>query len=184
MISLRAEVNPLVLPLSMVAGVLMALCIGVAVRMETGYPPGAPPLPFAKLLGKPAPSFELKSLDGMQVSSQTVSANSDWLLFFTNSGCGACDAAYPALKKVVGQLPVIVVGIGDRQVLRDKLAQNEISAVVAYDSLRTVQRIYGVNNYPSALLIDAQGVVRQGSVGSKSIEQVIATRYRDEEGGV
>ncbi len=178
MSSLRAEVNPLALPLSVVAGVLLALCISVVVRLETGYPPGVPPRPFAKMLDRPAPSFEIEGLDGGPVSTRTVSG-SEWLLFFTNSRCGACDAAYPALKKVAGELPVIVVGIGDRQVLRDKLTQNEISAMVAYDSLRTVQRMYGVHNYPSALVIDAQGVVRQGAVGSKGVEQVMAARDHD-----
>ena len=175
MTSVRAEGNPLILLLSMVAGVLMALCIGVIVRLDTGYPPGVSPHPFAKLLDRPVPPFELEGIDGTLVSSSTVNG-SDWLLFFTNTGCGACDAAYPVLKEAADQLPVVVIGIGDRYLLRDKLVQNEISAIVAYDSTQTVQQIYGVNNYPSSLLIDMEGLVRQGAVGTKSIEQIMDTR--------
>ena len=178
MTSVRAEANPLILLLSMVAGVLMALCIGVIVRLDTGYPPGVSPHPFAKFLNRPAPFFELEGLDGTLVSSSIVNG-SDWLLFFTNTGCRACDAAYPALKKAADQLPVVVIGIGDRQLLRDKLVQNEISAIVAYDSTQTVQQIYGVNNYPSSLLIDMEGLVRKGAVGARSIEEIMTTRNRN-----
>lgn len=182
MTSVRAEIHPLVWPLSTVAGVLLALCLSVGVRLETGYPPGVPPRPFARLLARPAPPFELEGMDGTRVSSSAMKGR-DWLLFFTNSGCGACDAAYPALKKAVGHLPVVLVGIGDRQMLRAKRVQHEIPAVAAYDSLGTVARLYGVNNYPGALWIDPNGVVRRGAVGSQSIEQVMAAWKRDQKGG-
>lgn len=179
----QVQVPPLVWPLAAVVGVLLALCIGVGARLETGYPPGVPPKPFARLLGQPAPAFVLTGLDGQPISPQAMRDQGEWLLFFTNAGCGACEAAYPALKRAAGYLPVLVVGIGDREVLTAKLAQHELAVPVAYDSLGQVGPLYQVHNYPSALLIDARGLVVRGAVGSLSIEQVLAGRPAAGQGG-
>jgi peroxiredoxin len=176
--------NRLIGPLSAVAGILLALCIGVGARLEKGHPPGLPPKPFARLLGKPAPSFEVAGLDGVPVSLHSANGARRWLLYFTNSGCGACDAAYPSLQKATQQLPVVVVGIGDRRQLVEKLAQHAIATATAYDSLGTVQQLYQVSAFPSALLIDQEGLVRQAAIGSQSIEQVLAAWAREEKGGV
>ena len=111
------KMNPMILPLSVVAGMLVALCIGIGVRLETGAPPGLIPKPFAHLLGKPAPAFELDGTNGDPVSLQSANDAEAWLLFFTDTGCGACKAAYPSLKRAADLLPVVVVGIGDRQQL-------------------------------------------------------------------
>lgn len=176
----RAEVkgNAWAPLLSAVVGVMLAWGIGAGVRLDRGYPPGAPPKPFARLLGKPALAFELPGLDGTTVSMASVNSAEVWLLYFTDSGCGACDAAYPSLKAAASQVPVIVVGMGDRQQLAAKLAQHQIVVPLGYDSLRTVGQLYSVPGFPSALLIDQQGVVRQAAVGGKSIEQVMAARER------
>lgn len=179
-----SALNGLIGPLSVAAGVLLALCIGVGARLEKGHPPGLPPKPFAHLLGKPAPPFEVAGLDGVPVSLQRANGARLWLLYFTNSGCGACDAAYPSLQKAIRQLPVVVVGLGDRRQLTEKLAQHAITAITGYDSLGTVQQLYQVTAFPSALLIDQEGLVRQAAIGSQSIEQVLAAQAREEKGGV
>lgn len=182
MTSLRVEVNPLILPLSVVVGVLLALCIGVAVRLETGYPPGIMPKPFAHLIGRKAPFFKLEGLDGAPVSYQRENHNSDWLLFFTDSGCGACDAAYPSLKRAMVRLPVVVIGIGKRQQLKDKLVQFNISATTAFDSLQIVKKLYQVNGFPSALLIDKEGHVRHAEMGTQSVDQILTARKEKDMG--
>ena len=58
------KVNPMTLPVSVVTGVLLALCISIGVRLETGAPPGLIPKAFAHLLGRPAPAFELSGPSG------------------------------------------------------------------------------------------------------------------------
>lgn len=178
----RMEQNPLIGPLSVVAGVLLALCIGAGVRLEKGHPPGLSPKPFAHLLGKHALPFELPGLDGTIVSLKSGNGARAWLLYFTDSGCGACDAAYPGLKEATGRLPVVVVGTGSREQLTAKLAQHALTATVGYDSLRAVQQLYRVTAFPSALLLDQEGVVRQAATGSQSIEQVLAAQARQEKG--
>ena len=176
-----AKMNPMMLPLSVVAGVLVALCIGIGVRLETGAPPGLLPTPFAHLLGKQAPAFELDGTNGELVSLQSAKAADAWLLFFTDTGCGACKAAYPSLKRAADQLPVVVVGIGDRQQLETRLGN--VAVAVGYDSLHTVQERYQVRGLPSALLIDKQGVVQQAATGSKSVDQVLAAWDGHKPGG-
>lgn len=174
----------LVRPLSAVVGVLMALCIGLGVRLKTGYPPGVRPKPFAHLIGKQAPSFEISGLDGRPVSLQSANGAESWLLFFTDSGCKACDATYPSLEKATHRLPVIVIGTGDRQLLKAKLTQNNISATAGYDSLQIARQRYQITGFPSVLLIDKQGVVQKAGVGTQSIEEVLDGWDLKKEGGV
>lgn len=176
------ETNPAVFPLSLVAGILLALCIGVGVRLDKGSPPGLILKPYAHLLRKPAPSFEVEGLNGGRVSSQEGAET--WLLYFTESNNQACEAAYPILKKIAQYLPVIVVGLGDRTELSNKMAQHEIAATVGYDSLRAVPPLYQVDVFPSAMLIDPEGIVRRAEIGSKGIEQVVMDFVQKEEEGL
>lgn len=174
----------LVGPLSALAGVLVALAIGVGVRLETGSPPGIPPKPFAHLLGKPAPSFEIEGLGSQPVSLQSANGADAWLLFFTDSACKACDATYLSLEKAARRLPVIIIGTGDRQLLKVKLIQNNISATAGYDSLQIVKQRYQIKGFPSVLLINKQGVVQKAGVGTQSIEEVMAGWDQEKAGGV
>ena len=108
------SVPPRVFGAALVAGVLLASLVAVAARLETGYPPGITPPPFARLIGQPAPAFSLEGLQGPTVSPDDAPAGRSWLLFFAEASCQACDATYPALAQASERYPVIVVGAGDR----------------------------------------------------------------------
>ena len=178
----RQRTDSLVKKLSPVAGVLVALCISLAVRLETGYPPGIEPKPFAQLLGMPAPGFDVSTLNGEIVSLEQLygelSAQKNgpgaWLLFFTNTSCGACDATYPSLKTASKQLPVLVVGIGSRDLLAQKITQHGIAARAGCDSLKTINGMYGVRTFPSTLLLDSAGVVLSAATGVGGVDQLVA----------
>ena len=174
------ETNPSVFPLSLAAGVLIALLISVGVRLDNGHPPGLPIKPYAHLLRKPAPFFEVEGLKGGRVSSQKGAET--WLLYFTESGNQACDDAYPTLKKVAQHLPVVVVGMGDRTQLSDKMAQHGITATVGYDSLQAIPSLYQAKVFPSALLIDPEGIIRQAAIGSNGIERIVMDFTQKEKG--
>ena len=170
--------SPMVMPLSVAGGLLLALCISLAVRLETGYPPGIVPKPFAHLLGQPALGFEITGLgEGLVALHTLTSAAKDrgepGLLFFTNSACSACDATYPALEKAATQLPVLVVGVGVEEDLRTKLAQHGIAASAGFDEGAGVGESYGVQAHPSALLIDADGVVLTAAIGVQSVDRIL-----------
>lgn len=173
--------NSAVFPLSLAAGVLLALCISVGVRLNKERTPSYYFQPYALLLDKPAPSFEIEGLSGGRVSSPKDAET--WLLYFTDSGSEACDAAYPTLKKIAQYVPVTVVGLGDRTQLSDKMDQYGIAVTVGYDSLQTVPPLYQADVFPSAMLIDSEGIVRQAAIGSNGIERIVMDFVQKEKGG-
>ena len=105
------QTNPLIPPLAAAAALLAALCIGIGARLETGGPPGLPPEPFAHLLGRQAPDFALPGLDGETVSLASAREAEAWLLYFTDAGCGACEAAWPAVEEAAGVRTVSLDGL-------------------------------------------------------------------------
>lgn len=179
-LSKNIETNSAVFPLSLAAGILLALCIGVGVRLNKERLPSQHFHYYDHLLDKPAPSFEIEGLNGGRVSSQKDAKA--WLLYFTDSGSEVCDAAYPTLKKVAQYVPVTVVGLGDRTQLSDKMAQHGITAMVGYDSLRSVPPLYQADVFPSAMLIDSEGIVRQAAIGSNGIERIVIDFVQKEKG--
>lgn len=70
--------------------------------------------------------------------------------------------------------------MGDRSVLEEKLEPYGLLSAAGHDSLRQVNQAYGVPGYPSVLLIDPQGIVRQGAVGTQGLEQVLAFAERQD----
>ena len=125
---------------------------------------------FARLIGQPAPAFSLGGLQGATVPPVDAPAG---------GACQACDATYPALAQASERYPVIVVGAGDRAVLQEKLSPHGLAPVAGHDRRREVNQAYGVPGYPSVLLIDPQGVVRKGAVGTQGLEQVLAPERKD-----
>ena len=178
----REKTNSVVKVLSLIVGVLLAMCISLAVRLESGYPPGVEPIAFGHLLGMPAPSFDIVVLDGRTVSLEGIreelaaQRGAEWLLFFTNSNCKACDAAYASLKKASERLPVVVIGMGKRRDLAAKIGQHQIQARVGYDSLAAVGRLYDIQLYPSAFLVDEEGIVLTAATGVRCVDMIVGER--------
>ena len=175
----RESVAHVVLVLSALCGVLMALCISLMVRLDSGYPPALKPQLFAALLGMPAPGLSLPGLNGETLTLPHPGAPGPGekpgssLIFFTDSACRACDATYPSVRQAAERLPVFVVGAGSRAELKRKLADHEIAAVTGYDSLLSVANAYGVDRVPSALLVDGGGIVKAGESGAGCVERVL-----------
>ena len=173
--------NPMVRPLSAAAGLLLALCIGIGARLETGAPPGLPLKPFAHLLGRQAPDFTLPGLGGETVSLASARGADAWLLYFTDAACGACKAAYPAVEAAAEVLPIVAVATGDPDLLETNLGGR--TAAIGHDEQQSVHQLYDVRGVPSALLIDRRGVVRHAATGSRSITDVLAVWNNPEGGG-
>ena len=169
----------MVKPLSAAAGLLLALCIGIGARLETGAPPGLPPKPFAHLLGRQAPDFTLPGFGGGAVSLARAGEADAWVLYFTDAACRACKAAYPLVARAAGMLPIVAVATGDPDLLEANLGG---TAAIGHDEQQTVHRLYDVRGVPSALLIDRNGVVRHAATGSRSIAEVLAA-WNDSKGG-
>ncbi len=176
----NGDVPPSVFATALGSGILLAALVAFAARYDTGFPPGVTPAPFARLIGQPAPAFALDGLQGGTVSSDDAPAGRSWLLFFADATCPACDATYPALALASEQVPVVVVGVGEGSVLNEKLVPYGLASEAGHDRLREVNQAYGVPGYPSVLLIDSQGVVRKGAVGSRDLERMLAPVERQD----
>ena len=151
-------------------GILLALCISASIRLVGGLP-GILENPLADLVGMQVPIFKLDGLSDKPASPDMMTV-SPYILYFTDSDCKACDATYSSSKKVTGILPVFIVGLGQRDVLASKLKAQDISAIVGYDSTRSVLKNFGISGLPSALLVDEDGIIRQASMGRASIDRL------------
>jgi peroxiredoxin len=125
--------------------------------------------PFAlaqtALVGKPAPDFVLRSLQGenmrlSEYSGEVVIVN------FWATWCGPCRQEMPRLDELYARyrragLVLLGVSIDHERNRAAEMAQTlKIEYPVLFDDQRGVSRSYGVDDLPVTLLIDRQGVVR------------------------
>lgn len=121
----------------------------------------------ASLIGKSAANFSLKDLDGQS------HALSDYrgkvvVLDFWYRACGWCLKAMPVVEKVAGDLQadsVVVLGMNtdrdekDARFVADKMHLNYTTLLAGAFPERYEK--YGVRAFPTFIVIDSQGVVRQ-----------------------
>lgn len=123
---------------------------------------------IATMLNKAAADWELKDLGGK------THRLSDYhgkvvLLDFWYARCGYCIDAMPQVKQVADDFkrePVVVLGMNtdedekDAQLVAEQMSLN-------YDNLRAhgIPEKYGVDGFPTAILIDPKGVVRAVHIG-------------------
>jgi len=143
--------------------------------LVVGRAPGVPWEPLSQLVGQPAPPFEATDLDGEPLAVPGTAAATELLLFFSDSGCSACDATYPALRAASEANPVLLIGAGDRQDLRLKVEEQAIQARVVYDSTYTLGALYQVVGLPAAVLLDSSGTVRAAASGLPRVSELLAT---------
>lgn len=162
------------LSLSLMAGLLGALSLSLSVRLETGYPPGNPSRPFAKLLNKQAPKFAATDLDGNPVSISQVSAEKRIrLIYFMNPLCGGCKQISPLIQELDSRVPMFIVGLGSRDKLDEKRREHQLNSPVVHDSLKTIAKLYEASRLPSLVLIDSGGFVRGGADGAFGVKRFI-----------
>ena len=128
----------------------------------------------------PAADFALEKIGGGQVSLKDLRGKVV-VLDFWYRGCGWCMKAMPEIKQVAADYKskgVVVLGMNidkdekDAQFVIDKMGLN-------YDTLKTPDELpgkYGVQGYPTLIVIDQQGVVRKMHVGySPTLREELST---------
>jgi peroxiredoxin len=132
----------------------------------------------AEVLGKPAYAWDLKDLEG-KTHTLADYRGKVVVLDFWYRGCGWCIKAMPQLNALVGQFegrPVAVLGMNTDQVKED--AQFVIDAMgLKYETLRAdgIPEKYGVQGFPTLIIIDPEGVVRDVHVGySATLQDEVA----------
>ena len=128
----------------------------------------------ANLLGKPAPDVTLATLDGDEVGLATMLAQPTALLFW-NPGCGFCQRMLDDLKALetspsATAPTILVISTGDSEINR---AQGFASTVLLDQGFST-GRQFGATGTPSAVFIDAEGIVASPvAVGAPAVLDLI-----------
>lgn len=151
---------------------------GATRSAEAAAPDGLP-------VGAPAPSFELRDVDGTTVALEALrDGDRPVLLVFSDARCAACDALLPRVAawqhEREGALKIALVAAGDEGDLRAKRQEHDLGAVLVDPpgkrSGAQVASQYGVAASPSAVLVDGEGRVASPAVGG---EEAIAALVAD-----
>lgn len=127
--------------------------------------PGKP-----ELAGKPAPAFEVQSLDGKSYSLASFKGN-PVLLDFWATWCGPCRRSMPALEKIAqenAKTDLVILGVDsgeERQMLEKFLKKTPLAypAVLSGDS--GILNAYQVTAYPTFILIGRDGTIVANEIG-------------------
>ncbi len=122
----------------------------------------------ADVVGKPAAGWELQGLDG-KTHALTEYLGKVVVLDFWYRGCGWCIKAMPQLNALAGQFegrPVAVLGMNTDQNEADaKFVCDAMGLKYATLRAQGIPEKYGVQGFPTLIVIDPQGTVRDVHVG-------------------
>lgn len=127
------------------------------------------------LLGKPAPSFDLPTLDdpAVRITSAQL-AGRPWVLNVWGTWCVECRVEHEVLMEIAGQRAVPIVGFDwkdDDDSAKEWLRQlgNPYNAVaVDKDGRASIE--FGVYGAPETFFIDANGIVQYRHVGAMTLQ--------------
>jgi peroxiredoxin len=122
----------------------------------------------ADVVGKPAAAWELRGLDG-KTHTLTEYRGKVVVLDFWYRGCGWCIKAMPQINALAGQFegrPVAVLGMNtDRNEADAKFVSDAMGLKYATLRAEGIPEKYGVQGFPTLILIDPEGTVRDVHVG-------------------
>lgn len=126
----------------------------------------------ALAVGKRAPGFELKTMDGKRFSLSDELARGPVVLAFFKVSCPTCQYAFPFLErlhKAYGQKGVALVGVSQNDA-RDTAAfvkEFGVTFPVLLDDTRSypASNAYGLTNVPTLFWVAADGEIEISSVG-------------------
>ena len=120
------------------------------------------------ILNKPAPSWATTDLDGQKHSLEDYRGKVVALDFWYR-GCGWCMVAMPQIKALADQfrgLPVVILGMNtDRKDEDAKFVVNKMQLNYLTLHGTGIPEKYGVQGFPTFIVIDQNGIVRAQHVG-------------------
>jgi cytochrome c biogenesis protein CcmG/thiol:disulfide interchange protein DsbE len=139
---------------------------------------------------KPAPSFDLTSLDHQPVSSRALQGKT-YVVNFWNSWCIPCRQEEPALKSFYAahrdDADFAMVGIvrdDEQSPVRAYVADNQIAWPIAFDPDGRAALGFGTTGQPETYVIGPSGVAACGGLGPVSAAELEAWLDVARSGGV
>ena len=135
-------------------------------------------------VGKPAPDFQVKDLNGEDLSLEKYKGQIV-LLDFWATWCPPCIAEIPKLKKVYEKYKdqnFQIIGISlDRSMppLAAYVTDEGLKWDHYWDERRNVRNQYGVSAIPTAFLIDRDGIIRKASLGGFDVDFAVAELLKE-----
>jgi thiol-disulfide isomerase/thioredoxin len=133
----------------------------------------------AELIDRPSPKWAAIDLDG-QMHAFKRYRGKILVLDFWYRGCGWCIRAMPAVKRVAERTrdkPVVVFGMNtDRDVNDAKFVVEKMGLPYVNLKARDIVGPYRVSAFPTLIIVDQQGIVRDIHVGySPTLEDEVMT---------
>lgn len=140
----------------------------LALAVDSGSETATDDKPKESLVGKPAPNWTLKDVDGKEHTLAGYRGKVV-LMDFWFRGCGWCIKAMPQLKEVADHFrdkPVIMLGINTDQEVKDaRFVVDRLK--LNYPNLmgKSLPEKYQVMGFPTLVVVDARGTVVDLHVG-------------------
>lgn len=153
-----------ILVLVLTAGLLMSGC---------SSPPNPGGSGQAPQIGKPAPDFNLQSLDGQSVSLSGLRGK-PVLINFWATWCPPCRIEMPYIQQVYDEwadkgLAILAIDVGESpSEVRESMESRNLSFPVLLDTAGDVALQYNVRAIPTTLFLDKDGILQTVKVGAFS----------------
>lgn len=149
--------------------ILVVACWAILKSVQAAPADGAD---TSSLVGKPAPDFDLKTLDGKQVKLSDLKGKVTVVDFWA-TWCPPCRKSLPHIQAVHSNkdladkgLKVFAVNAREKNdVAQAYLKKNNFSFAVPMDSDGAVMGAYIVNGIPTTVVVGRDGVIKNVFVG-------------------
>jgi cytochrome c biogenesis protein CcmG/thiol:disulfide interchange protein DsbE len=156
---------------------LVVVVVGVVLATQVGGDPRADAT-RSQLVGKAAPDFDVRALDGSSVTLHDLAGRAV-IVNFWNSWCAPCRAELPALKRFADRYrddpSVAFVGIvrdDSKRAIREYVADEGVDWTIAMDPGARAALEFGTRGQPETFAITPDGVVAGAQIGPSTLQDL------------
>ncbi len=124
------------------------------------------------VVGSPVPAFALNAMNGKKLDNNSLTGKITVINFWFTS-CAPCVAEIPGLNRLVDEYrnsDVAFVGFtfeDERKIASEFLPVHPFRFTIVPEA-GSMEKVFGVNDYPSTFIVDASGKIRQAWSGGPS----------------